>query len=90
MARLGDYRADAPYTQFAAITKHDTNNIQLASVDTPCDAIYVGGAGDIAVVDQHGTAFTFSAVPAGTVLKVAAKRVNSTNTTATLLTALFF
>lgn len=54
-----------------------------------CSAIYVGGAGDVAVVFPGGTAVTFVGVPAGTVLPVRAVRVNSTNTTATSMVALY-
>lgn len=68
----------------AAITKHDSTNF------SPCRAIYVGGAGDVVVVfAENGEAVTFVGVPAGTVLPVAAKRVNSTNTTATSMVALY-
>ena len=50
--------------------------------------IYVGGAGNIVVVNEDGTTATFTAVPVGTQLRVAGKRVNLTNTTATLLIGL--
>jgi hypothetical protein len=66
-----------------AITKSDTVNLGN------CIGIYVGGAGDLALVGQDDAVVTFSAVPAGTVLPCGAKRVNSTNTTATLLVALY-
>lgn len=52
-----------------------------------CDGLYVGGAGVVAVVFEDGTVTNFTAA-AGQVLPVAAKRVNSTNTTATLIVAL--
>ena len=68
-------------TQFA-ITPSDTVNFVL-----PCEAIYVGGAGDVVVVGDNG-AITFKAVPVGTILPAKAKRVNSTNTTATFLVGL--
>lgn len=51
------------------------------------DAIYVGGAGIVPVVFEDGTVVNFTAV-AGEILPVAAKRVNSTNATATLLVGL--
>ncbi len=44
----------------------------------PTRAIYVGGAGDIVVVWPDGSTSTHVGVPAGTVLPVRAKRVNST------------
>lgn len=49
------------------------------------EAIYVGGAGNIALVNQDGTSVVFTAVPVGSQLRVAGKRVNATLTTATLL-----
>lgn len=53
--------------------------------------IWVGGAGDVAVVfaGGSGTAVVLSAVPAGTLLPVRAVRVASTGTTATLMTFLY-
>ena len=53
-----------------------------------CNAIYVGGAGNVAVVLPSGVAITFVGVPAGSILPVRAIRVNSTNTTATSMLAL--
>lgn len=55
-------------------------------------AIYVGGAGNIAIVPVEATddtPVTFTAVPVGSVLHVQARRVMVTNTTATLLIALW-
>lgn len=47
-------------------------------------ALYVGGAGDVAVrMTDDDSDVTFSGVAAGTVLPISVKRVNSTNTTAT-------
>jgi hypothetical protein len=51
-------------------------------------ALYVGGAGNIAVLMEDDSTATFSSVPAGTLLPIRVKRVNSTNTTATLILAL--
>jgi nitrogen fixation protein len=68
----------------AAITPHDTN---LLTVTTR--AVYVGGAGDLAVVMFNGDEVTFPAVPAGTVLPVRAKKVKATGTTATSLVGMY-
>ena len=65
-----------PAVTYAAITPSDTVDLTKGV----CDSIYVGTAGDVAVVDRDGTAVTFGAVPAGTVLPVKALRVNATNT----------
>jgi hypothetical protein len=51
-------------------------------------ALYVGGTGNITLLDAEGTVCLFTAVPAGTILPVECVRVNSTGTTATLLIGL--
>jgi hypothetical protein len=66
------------------ITKSDTVDFTRVS-----RGVYVGGAGDVAAVMSDGTVLTFSAVPAGTLLPIRCKRINSTNTTATLMLALY-
>jgi len=57
--------------------------------DVLCRALYVGGAGNLVAVMYDGTAVTFTGVPAGTLLPIAARRVNSTSTTATSIVALY-
>ena len=71
-----------------AITKSDTTSLLLN--DRPPIAIFVGGTGNVNV--QFGdltTSVVFSGVPAGTVLPISPTRVMSTNTTATLMVALY-
>jgi hypothetical protein len=51
--------------------------------------IYVGGAGDLAVVTDGGDEVTFSAVPAGSFLPVHIKQVKLTGTDATAILALW-
>lgn len=76
----------APAVSAAAITPSDISSNNFDS----CQGIYVGGAGNVAVVfEGDGTAVVFNSVPAGTVLPVRAIRINSTNTTATNLVALY-
>lgn len=53
-----------------------------------CRGLYVGGAGNVVAIVGNA-AVTFSAVPVGTTLWVEASRVNNTNTTATLMVALY-
>lgn len=55
----------------------------------PTRAIYVGGAGAVAVRLLDGTTLTFSAVPVGTMLHIRADKVLSTGTTATLILGLY-
>lgn len=75
------------YAHYAAITKHDSTNFP----DGECDAIWSGDAapGDIVAVRADGTTVMFKSVPAGTELRIRARRVNSTNTTATNMVALY-
>lgn len=68
---------------YFAITASDTVNFDYA-----VRAIYVGGAGNLVAVRPDGTAVTFTAVPAGSILPINAIRVNSTNTTASSLTGM--
>ena len=71
----------------AAVTASDTADISLIDGRT-CRALRIGGAGNVVVVDQGGTAVTYTCV-AGEVLLIEARRVNSTNTTATGIVAWF-
>ena len=55
----------------------------------PCDALYVGGAGDVAAVDLDNVAVVFTGVPAGSYLPGHFRRVNAAGTTATNLLAAY-
>jgi hypothetical protein len=68
-----------------AVTKSDSADIALINGRGP-RALRIGGAGDVAVVDQRGTVVVYTCV-AGEVLEVKAKRVNSTSTDATGIVA---
>lgn len=74
-----------PATVFEAVTPDNatgfTNGVSRG--------LYIGGAGNAAVVNVDGTAVLFSGLTAGSVLPVQAIRVNSTSTTATNIVALF-
>lgn len=77
------------YTKAVAITKSDTVNfLEQGTSDRLATAIYVGGGGVVAVVFQDDSVVQFTCI-AGQILPVKAKRVNSTNTTATLMVALY-
>jgi hypothetical protein len=70
--------------QGAAVTKSD------ATVLNPTRALWVGGAGNVAVIFTKGSAaVTLTGVPAGTLLPVQVTKVMSTNTTATDIVALY-
>ncbi len=73
-----------PATSGEAVSKSDT--VDLTNVSR---GLYVGGAGDVAVLMLDGTALTFSSVPAGTLLPIRVSRVKSTGTTATNMVALY-
>ena len=74
---------DSPFRNAAAITPSDTTTFTNVS-----RGIYVGVTGDVTAV-VNGSAVLFKAVPAGTVLRIAASRVNSSATTATNMVALW-
>jgi hypothetical protein len=81
--------------------KHVSPQAEGAALVTPADAdftssvrpvasgLYVGGAGNIRVTTVDGDDVLFSGVAAGTFMPLMVKRVWSTNTTATLIVALF-
>lgn len=73
-----------PGARHYSITPHDSTNFAISF-----RAIYVGGAGNVSLVDTAGTAVTYVGVPAGTVLPMRGLRVNSTNTTATSLVGIY-
>ena len=66
----------------AAVTPSD-------SATTFANALYIGGAGNVAVVTEGGDTVTFSGVPAGTTLVVRVTQVRATNTTATNIVRLW-
>jgi hypothetical protein len=74
----------APFRNAEVITKSDETNL-----DQTTRAIYVGGTGHISVEMAGGGTVLFSAIPAGTILPIRVTRVNSTDTTATLMVALW-
>lgn len=74
--------SNLPADQAVAITPSDSTDFNV------CRGIYVGGAGNVVAV-VNGVAVTFSNAQAGSVIPVRASRVNSTNTTATNLVALY-
>ncbi|UEP31600.1 spike base protein, RCAP_Rcc01079 family [Burkholderia sp. B21-007] len=69
------------YSSAKAITPSDTTAQTYR-------AIYVGGAGNVAVTTTGGDVVTFTAPPVGTIIPVETRLVMATNTTATLLVGL--
>jgi|TARA_R110000824_G_scaffold12275_2_gene53911 hypothetical protein len=83
------------YNKSVVITKSDTVNFDgstyaanAATKALPADAIFVGGAGVVVAVFENGTTAPFT-VLAGRMLPLKCIRVNSTNTTATLMNAMY-
>jgi hypothetical protein len=74
------------YNVFDPITPSDSVDLPRPTLTS---AIWVGGVGNVAAVMQNGVVVVFTAVPAGTWLPLAVRRINATNTTATLLVALY-
>lgn len=80
----GDQAIGNPATIAVAVTP--SNTVDLTNITT---GIFVGGAGTLKV-DMPGTsAYTFTSVAAGVYLPLRVKRVYSTGTTATNITALY-
>lgn len=74
----------APAVNGFSITPSD---VTAFSVDPR--ALYIGGAGDVAVVMRGGPTLTFSGCAAGSILPIRVTKVLSTGTTATLIIGLF-
>ena len=69
-----------PSSGLVAITPSDSTDIGVR-----IRAIWVGGAGNVAVVCHDGSTQTLVGAQAGSIIPILARRVNSTNTTATNL-----
>ena len=72
----------APARFAVAVTPDDNNDLTNVA-----RSLYIGTAGNVAVVTEGGSAVTFTAVPVG-VLAVMVSRVKSTGTTASNIVAL--
>ena len=68
-----------------AVTPSDSTDLTYST----CRAIYVGGDGDISLVDGNAATIVFSGVTAGSILPVQTARINATGTTATSIIALY-
>jgi hypothetical protein len=71
-----------PAQGLIAVTPSDTTALKGVR------AIYVGGAGNVAVTMADGSTGTFNAVPVGIPLPIQCTKVMATNTTATNILAL--
>ena len=78
----------ANYRYAEEVTPTDTANIDTP----PAKALYIGGSGDIALTlsgMEETESVVFSGLNAGEILEVRAKKVWSTDTTATDIVALY-
>lgn len=78
-----------PASQLSSLTP-DTASAVTTS-DTASNVftrLYIGGAGDVAVVTETGNTVTFKAVPVGTQLDIRVSKVLATGTTATYIVGL--
>jgi len=71
------------YNVWVSVTPSDT--VDLAQLS---EAIWVGGAGNVALVQSNNKVVTFTSVPAGAWLPLQARRINATGTTATAIVAM--
>jgi hypothetical protein len=69
-----------PGASLATVTASDTTDIAKLNGNYP-RALWVGAAGNIAIVAPDSTTKILEAVPAGTLLPIQFKRINSTSTT---------
>jgi hypothetical protein len=76
--------AYGPYVTAFAVTKSDDTVFS-----PPTRALYIGGAGNVAVIMNGDTAaVTFTAPVAGTILPLSVTKVMSTNTSASAIVGL--
>lgn len=71
----------SPGTKWVSITPADT-----ALANGPCRMIYVGGAGNLSIVDRDGTTVVFTAITTGIIHPISAVQIKAA-TTATLILA---
>jgi hypothetical protein len=77
---------DAPAEYGEAVTPSDS---PVDNFDTPWRALYVGGAGAVAIVQIDDSVVVFPAVPAGSTLRFRGRRVNATGTGASNMVAMW-
>lgn len=73
----------SPARYFSAVTPDNSNDLAYAT-----RALWVGGAGNLSVIDLDGNTVAFTGIPAGTLLPIRVARVRATGTTATNIVAL--
>lgn len=79
---MSQFYTNQNYRRAAAVTPSDTAEIQGL-------ALYVGGAGNVALITEGGDTVTFTAPPVGSIIPIRFTKVLATGTTATLLLRLW-
>lgn len=82
---MSQFTDGGPKHKHAAITPSDSTFLTVGGVaggKLLYHALYITGAGNIAIVDKDGVTITY-AVPANFILPFRPYKVNATNTTAT-------
>jgi hypothetical protein len=81
---------DQGWNRAKVVTPSDTVDLtDSANQPVIAQALYVGGAGNVVFVMPDGVTVLVTAPPVGSILPIKFKRINATNTTATLLVALW-
>ena len=83
------YDSASPSLITPAIDGQSVSPSDSADLINVSRAIYVGGAGDLAVELASGASVTLAAVPAGATLPLRAQKVYATGTTAGAIVALW-
>lgn len=73
-----------PGEDAGAVTPSNSENLTRTA-----RALYIGGAGNVALVTPSGSVVTFVGLLAGSILPVRTVRVNVTNTSATNIVAIY-
>lgn len=78
------------YNRCLAVTTSDTVDlVPFTQQKLLTGILYVGGAGNVTAVMPDGSTVLFTAPPVGAQLPIAIRRVNATNTTATVMVACY-
>lgn len=89
----GTVAAISPASKFIAVTKSDTEILTYTNEDGSklhrARGFMIGGAGDIALKNDAGTAVVFKGLPSGSIISVSSEYVMATDTSATDIVALF-
>jgi hypothetical protein len=83
MAALGPFCREEPFRAGVALTPSDST-----VYTPPLDALFVGGAGNLALTGVDGASYTLNGALAGTLYNISASKVLATGTTATNIVAL--